>query len=263
MLIPKVLISLLLPVLAASAPSDTDPFPPPKTAALAGPMSGKALVFSDEFNAPISASKWTGRTSAYGLGNMNPSNDKLDIVTPGAITVADGRARFTATRSDAPFPLAGVKGYTTGLLTTENSSAGFRVRPDDYLETRVQLPKEKGAWPALWTWSGDTTEVDVFEYHPSNPRLLEFVNHTLEPPTYRYADDQVQPGRWVTIGALIGTENVTWYVDNVPVWSDHTGVGRRWSAHIILNLSVNAGKLHPRPTAKTFSLSADWVRVWR
>lgn len=265
MLIPKVMIGLSLAVLAPSNQASTSGLAQQtKDEALSGPMTGKSLVFSEEFNGPISSRRWTtSRSSSYSHGNMNPYNDKLDIVTRRAITVADGQGRFTATRSDASFPLAGVDGYTTGLMTTEHSTDGFKVRANDYLEARVKLPAERGAWPSMWTWRGDGTEIDVFEYHPDNPDLLEFVNHVVEPPTYKYARGLVRPGRWITIGARMGTDNVTWFVDNEPIWSDNTGVGRTWNAYIILNLSVNAGKLHPKPSARTFSMSADWVRVWR
>lgn len=265
MLIPKVMIGLLLAVpTPAPTTAPVEAIPRTGTEGTSGPVSGRELVFSEEFEAPISARRWTTtRSSSYSHGNMNPANDKLDIISSKAITVADGRARFTATRSDAPFPLDGKSGYTTGLLTTEYSDDGFRLRAGDYIEARVQLPTERGAWPALWTWRGDGTEVDVFEYHPTNPNLLELVNHVVKPGAFRYVEGKVRPGDWVTIGARIGADNVTWYVDGTAVWSDHRGVGSRWNAYIILNLSVNAGKLHRAPTASTFSMSADWIRVWR
>src|SRR5512139_1562166 len=119
MIIPRVLISLLLPVLASLDPhTASGPVPPKRTMALVGPMSGKEMVFADEFDAPLSKRRWTVRSSAYTLGNMNPADDKLDIVSGGAVTVSGGRLRLTATRSDASFPVSGVRGYTTGLITT-------------------------------------------------------------------------------------------------------------------------------------------------
>ncbi|MEV8094687.1 hypothetical protein [Kitasatospora sp. NPDC085879] len=41
-------------------------------------------------------------------------------------------------------------------------------------------------------------------------------------------------------------------------------MGQRWSADLILNLSVVAGKCHPGPDgAEPITAAADYVRVYR
>lgn len=61
------------------------------------------------------------------------------------------------------------------------------------LEARVRLPTALGAWPAIWTWRDGGQEIDVFEYHPDNPDLLELSNHVRSAHHY-YRDEAVRPG---------------------------------------------------------------------
>ncbi|MFD4393958.1 hypothetical protein [Kitasatospora sp. NPDC058397] len=86
----------------------------------------------------------------------------------------------------------------------------------------------------------DNGEVDSFEYHPDNPNLLEPTNH-------------VSPG------------NPRYYTDaSAKVFSDGKGVGANWSAYLIRNLSVGAGKYHPAPQGiAPITFAADCVRVYR
>ncbi|MEW1914931.1 hypothetical protein AB0442_42380, partial [Kitasatospora sp. NPDC085895] len=103
-----------------------------------GPVPGKSLTWSDEFNAPIAwGSTWVGdKTSAYRYGDHNPDDNKLDWLTTGAVGVSGGVATFTA-KPSAHVLENGKQAWDTGLLTTEGSTQGFQVRTGDYVETRV------------------------------------------------------------------------------------------------------------------------------
>ncbi|PBC75525.1 hypothetical protein BX265_0191 [Streptomyces sp. TLI_235] len=229
--------------------------PPPRTG---------SLVFDEEFSDPIAwGTRWIGdATSAYQYGDHNPNDDKLDWLTPSAVSVADGAATFTAKPGSRTLE-NGRRSWDTGLLTTEGSAEGFMVRVGDYVETRVKLPTAPGAWPALWTWYNGTNEIDSFEYHPDNPDVLELTNG-LRRAAFYYHGPAVRPGGWVTIGVRYGESSNDWYVDGIKVFSDGAGTGRGWTAYLILNLSVEAGGYHQPPADLTpFTYSADYVRVWR
>ncbi|MFD9128770.1 hypothetical protein [Kitasatospora sp. NPDC059571] len=229
------------------------------------PFSGTSLVWSDEFDSAIAwGSRWTGdRTSSYRYGDHNPDDNKLDWLSTGAVSVADGVATFTARPSDRVLE-NGRQAWETGLLTTEYSDQGFQVRTGDYVETRVRLPEGQGAWPALWTWKNGNGEVDSFEYHPDNPNLLELSNRVRRGAKYYRGPADIGPGQWVTIGTYYGSRSVEWYVNGSRVYSDRAGVGPRWSAYLILNLSVVAGNYHPAPeSAEPLEFAADYVRVYR
>ncbi|WP_369169485.1 beta-glucanase [Streptomyces sp. R28] len=225
----------------------------------------RSLIWSEEFSTPIAwGAKWVGdRTSAYRYCDHNPDDNKLDLLTPGCVTVSGGMATFTATPSDHTLE-NGRQAWHTGLLTTEYSDEGFRVRTGDYVETRVKLPSRTGAWPALWTWKDGENEVDTFEYHPDNPHLLELSNQVNCGSTYYTDADAIAPDRWVTLGTCYGARSVEWYVNGSCVHSDGSGVGADWSAYLILNLSVCAGEYHPAPCGPApITFGVDHLRVHR
>lgn len=197
-----------------------------------------------------------GRSWAYPDGGpTNPGDGKLDHLVPDPSYSRSGVFRAT------PRPEGT---WSTGLLTTEGSDEGFTVRTGDILEAGVRLPRETGAWPAIWTWREGGNEVDVFEYHPDNPHTLEMSNHVRGSAHY-CTDPAVAPGAEVGLRVLFGAESVDWWVDGAPVFADGTGVGEDWHAFLIVNLSVSAGAHHPAPGPATRSISYEvpYLRVYR
>ncbi|MEU0057572.1 beta-glucanase [Streptomyces sp. NPDC006334] len=205
-----------------------------------------AVVFTADF---ASERQWVaGRSWAYpGGGPTNRGDNKLDYLTADPTYSRTGT--FRATRR--PDGL-----WDTGLLTTEGSADGFMVRTGDRLDARVRLPVEVGAWPAIWTWRDGDNEVDVFEYHPDNPDLLELTNHVR--PANRYLRDRtVRPGGIVDLSVTFGRRSVVWSLNGKQVFADGQGVGREWRAYLIVNLSVCAGRYHPAPGPATTKMSYE------
>ncbi|MER7936287.1 MULTISPECIES: beta-glucanase [unclassified Streptomyces] len=202
------------------------------------------VVFTADFT---SARQWVaGRSWAYPNGGpTNPDDNKLDYLTSDPAYSRSGTLRATR-RTDG--------WWNTGLLTTEGSAEAFAVRTGDQLQTRVRLPTGLGAWPAIWTWRDGGNEVDVFEYHPDNPDLLELTNHVREGHTY-LRHPAVRPGAVVDLGVTFGRRSVVWTLNGTQVFADGRGVGSGWYAYLIVNLSVCAGRYHPRPDPKTTELS--------
>ncbi|MEV6294797.1 beta-glucanase [Streptomyces sp. NPDC051896] len=217
-----------------------NPLPGPR------PPARHEVVFTADFG---SARQWVaGRSWAYPDGGpVNPGDDKLDHLVSDASYARSGV--FRATRRPDGY-------WDTGLLTTEGSQEAFTVRSGDVLEARVRLPGEIGAWPAIWTWRDGDQEIDVFEYHPEHPDLLEFSNH-VRGAGHCYRDDAVRPGAWVDLRTEFGARSVVWSVNGVQVFADRRGVGHRWHAFLIVNLSVCAGRYHPAPAAATTEMSFE------
>ena len=211
-------------------------------------------VFTADFASP---EQWVaGRSWAYPDGGpVNPRDDKLDHLTADADHSRSGVLRATRRRDGL---------WDAGLLTTEGSSEGFEVRTGDILEARVRLPEEIGAWPAIWTWRDGGQEIDVFEYHPDNPDLLELSNRVRGGYHY-HRDPGIRPGGWVRLRTEFGASSVVWSVDDVEVFSDGRGVGRTWHAYLIVNLSVSAGRYHPVPDPATQEMAYEVrdLRVFR
>ncbi|MFF8507211.1 beta-glucanase [Streptomyces sp. NPDC015492] len=204
-----------------------------------------------------STAQWVaGRSWAYpGGGPTNPGDNKLDHLVEDP---AYSRSRvFRATRRPDGK-------WDAGLLTTEGSAEAFLVRADDVLEARVRLPVETGAWPAIWTWLDGGQEIDVFEYHPDNPDLLELSNRIRSRHLY-YRNPAIRPGAWVDLRVEFGARNVVWWVNGARVFDDRRGVGRSWRAHLIVNLSVCAGRYHPAPDPSVSAMSYEvaQLRVYR
>ncbi|MGW3818203.1 beta-glucanase [Streptomyces sp. NPDC005046] len=194
------------------------------------------VVFTADFT---SARQWVaGHSWAYPDGGpVNPDDDKLDHLVADPAYCRTGRFRATR-RPDGR--------WNAGLLTTEGSADAFMVRTGDVLETRVRLPTETGAWPAIWTWCDGGQEIDLFEYHPDNPDLLELSNHVRGTHRY-YRDEAIRPGAWVDLVVEFGAHRVVWWVNGTRAFADRRGVGRTWRAYLIVNLSVCAGRYHPAP----------------
>uniref|UniRef100_A0AAU2K1S0 Family 16 glycosylhydrolase n=1 Tax=Streptomyces sp. NBC_00049 TaxID=2903617 RepID=A0AAU2K1S0_9ACTN len=204
------------------------------------------MVFTADF---ASTTQWVaGRSWAYPDGGpTNPGDNKLDYLVEDPAYSRNGTFRATR-RPDGR--------WDTGLLTTEGSDEGFMVRTGDILETRVRLPTELGAWPAVWTWLDGGNEIDVFEYHPDNPDLLELSNHVNGGQRY-HRDPAITPGDWVELKVEFGARSVVWWVNGTRVFDDRRGVGRRWRAYLIVNLSVCAGRYHPAPEPDVSQMSFE------
>ncbi|MFF4659161.1 beta-glucanase [Streptomyces sp. NPDC001381] len=220
--------------------------PPPAEAALRGPEP----VFTADFT---STRQWVaGRSWAYPNGGpINPGDNKLDYLVSDPAYSRSGTFRATR-RPDGR--------WNTGLLTTEGSEEAFTVRTGDVLEARVRLPYEIGAWPAIWTWRDGDQEIDVFEYHPDNPDLLELSNHVRGGGFY-HRDPAIRPGAWIDLRVEFGRRSVVWWVNGKQVFADRQGVGRGWHAYLIVNLSVCAGRYHPPPTPRTTEMSYEVQRL--
>ncbi|MDJ0384625.1 family 16 glycosylhydrolase [Streptomyces sp. G-G2] len=214
----------------------------------------RAPVFTADFTSPA---QWVaGRSWAYpGGGPTNPGDNKLDHLVTDPSYSRGGVFRATR-RPDG--------NWDSGLLTTEGSDEGFTVRTDDVLEARVKLPVELGAWPAIWTWRDGGQEIDFFEYHPDNPDLLELSNHVRGASHYHH-DPGVRPGAWVDLKVELGRNSVVWWINGTRVFADRKGVGRRWRAYLIVNLSVSAGNYHPAPEPGISEMSweVSALRVYR
>ncbi|MFF3756285.1 beta-glucanase [Streptomyces sp. NPDC002185] len=212
------------------------------------------MVLDADFS---SARQWVaGHSWAYPDGGpTNRGDNKLDYLVADPSYSRTGTFRATR-RTDGL--------WNAGLLTTEGSDEGFLVRTGDVLEARVRLPRETGAWPAIWTWLDGGQEIDIFEYHPDNPDLLELSNRVRGRYLY-YRDPAIRPGAWVDLRVELGARSVVWWVNGARVFDDRRGVGRSWRAHLIVNLSVCAGRYHPAPgpEAKEMSYEVAALRVYR
>ena len=263
-LLSLVAISLVTPQQAVAASAV-----PPQT----------PLVFSDLFRKADwgrPGAVWCPYTSAYPDGRTNPGDWKLDRTTPGAMSIVKGGGVLFRAR---PLTHSPHGQWATGLLTTEPwdggpcGGNGFMVQPDDFVLVHLRLPGRTdggghAAWPGVWTWNDGDNEVDILEWHSELPGLAEFVNHVDGDVGALVRSKFLGYGKWVYVGARLGTDTVTWYLgdtlkDMKAVFRDHKGVPVDWKAYLIVNLSVSQqpGRVPTTLTPITTQISS--VQVYR
>jgi hypothetical protein len=235
--------------------SPQDPLPP----------GNWTLKWSDEFDGTsLDTTRWATQSDSYwDQCQGNQGDHKLEYNLPKNLAVENGVLTITAQREDYQAPSGIDYAWTSGLITTGHACGndppnGGMVQPGDYLQTRTKLPGDIGMWPALWTWSD---EIDVYEYHPDNPTLLELTNHTGETDgTYYDAGVDLSQG-WHWLGAHVGVDQVVWYLDGQPIFTSPKGFVSG-GASIIVNLSVVDGEYHPVPEVDVAKLEVDSVKVF-
>jgi beta-glucanase (GH16 family) len=239
--------------------------------------SGWNLVWSDEFNAEtgmgVDANNWT-----FDLGSENNGwgNNELEYYTSAPKNVSmDGAGNLVIT---AIKEAQGGKQYTSARIKTQ----GLKTWRYGRIESRMQLPKGQGIWPAFWMLGADIAsnawpncgEIDIMENVGKEPNV---VHGSLHGPGY--SGGNALTGQ-VSLNEPVGNAfhlfavewdatSIRWFVDdtlystkkNTDVPSGATWVYTH-EFFIILNVAVG-GTWPGAPDDKIFpqKLSVDYVRV--
>ncbi|MEJ5946428.1 family 16 glycosylhydrolase, partial [Pseudokineococcus basanitobsidens] len=254
------------------------------TPAVGGGTPARRLVFADEFDGGagtgVDASRWNQEVDGGGGGN-----GELQYYTAGtANTAMDGAGHLVITArkgSGGHQCWYGTCQYTSGRLTTQGKFTTTYGR----IESRIQVPKGQGVWPAFWMLGADLPsnpwpgagEIDVMENIGREPRT---VHGTLHGPGYSGGESigapYVVPG-----GAAVGDafhtfavdwspNRITWSVDGVEYQTRTPSDlgGDRWvydkPFFLLLNLAVG-GQWPGSPDASTpfpAQMKVDYVRVY-
>lgn len=230
-------------------------------------MSGMQLTFADEFNA---LNLWNGDNSGgvwktwYGGGNYKTALDNRTLRGNGELEVyVDPQLKGTGTTplglnpfsldngvltitasNTSPEAEAALWGYDymSGALTTR----GTWGQTYGYFEARLQLPDEKGAWPAFWLMPTDGSwppEIDIMEAY-GNEQAVQTL-HTKETGvhTQSYTKtfvDGASTGMH-TYGLLWTEDSLTWYIDGTAVKTAETPDDMHKPFYMIVNLAVSPG----------------------
>lgn len=161
---------------------------------------------------------------------------------------------LTITASDMPADAKGALwnyGYMSGAITTRDVWS----QTYGYFEARLELPDEKGAWPAFWLMPADGSwppEIDIMEAYGTEQTVQTLHSKETGAHTQSYTKTFVDGATsgMHSYGLLWTEDSLTWYIDGTAVKTAPTPDDMHKPFYMILNLAVTSGT--------TGSLLADY-----
>ncbi|MDR3685491.1 MAG: Ig-like domain-containing protein [Coriobacteriia bacterium] len=209
------------------------------------------LVFSDEFNGPLSTATWANDTP----WNTHYTTGELEYYDPANCTFANGMMTLkTETRANNGYA------YSSGIVT----SLPHTKFTYGYFEIRAKLPGGPGIWPAFWLTNDSTLEIDALEMLGSDSHRIYGTLHEHNAQIYQgIKDGPDYSAGFHTYGVDWQPDHVKWYIDGVEYASYNHAVPAdpMW---ITLNTAVG-GPWGGVPTSATHlpvNFDVDYIRVY-
>lgn len=132
--------------------------------------------------------------------------------------------------------------YISGALTTR----GTWGQTYGYFEARLQLPDEKGAWPAFWLMPTDGSwppEIDIMEAYGTEQAVQTLHTKQSGAHTQSYTKTFVDGATSAmhTYGLLWTEDSLTWYIDGTAVKTAETPDDMHKPFYMMVNLAVTSG----------------------
>jgi beta-glucanase (GH16 family) len=181
--------------------------------------------------------------------------------SPDNVAVDDGALQLTLQNGNKS--INGVSyHYNSG---TVQLAPGLLLKPGNYIEARIRIPRCTGCWPAFWAVppSSWPPEIDIMEYFDTGSQPQPTWNYInpdegkTGPTTYGDTAVDYRSGYHV-YGLLWNGTTLTPYVDGTAYPSATAEELPASGLTVILNLSVTRGA---RPDAGA-RMDVDWVRTW-
>jgi hypothetical protein len=254
------------------------------------PAKGMTLVWSDDFNGPLSASssrtrdaRWFagGKPSASGAQYSQAFFVRADDERR-PFHIRDGFLRIRATH-DPEGPRNRRPEWWSGHLSTgfpdESASIEFR---EGYAEVRMKTPLGEGAWPAFWLLDSHSTlpsrgygavEIDVVEAYGHDQRWFMATQHRWPGPkqpksVYSHVEKSVavkgHADSFNVYGVRVTKSEVVWYLNGDEVFRAPLYRAREVSPFFIMvNLSMGGGWPIIAPPSGHYDMWVDYVRVYQ
>jgi beta-glucanase (GH16 family) len=255
---------------------------------LAAEVSGRKLVFEDEFNGRAGSaadpSKWTPETGGAGWGNQElqyytDSTDNAFLDGAGSLVIK-------AIRLSPPLTLNcwyGPCEYTSARLITKGKFDFQYGR----VEARIKIPSGQGIWPAFWMLGKniDTAgwpacgEIDILENIGREPTII---HGTVHGPGYSGANgigapyslpgNPVFADRFHNYAAEWSADSIRFYVDGKAyktITPKDLPQGSKWAFDqpffMLLNIAVGGGWPGSPDGTSVFpqTMMVDYVRVYK
>ncbi|KTS90609.1 hypothetical protein NS183_08095 [Microbacterium testaceum] len=233
------------------------------------PAANMNLVFSEEFDAPLSASRtgagaeyaaampWEADGAEFGDAHFADPNGPLNPFE----VVDDDYLKITA--SEAPDGFVDPKGWGRthigGLLSSLRTDATGFTATYGYFETRFMAPPGLGTWPAFWLMSknrvteglsSSAAEIDIVEQHGESISLKRSsqashcwrcnpeTNKTNVINSFTYGD---AARTWHTYGVNVTPTDTVYYLDGVETWRQPTLPDAHGEMFFMINLATGGG----------------------
>ena len=247
--------------------------------------AGRTLLFSDEFNGPLSLNTGAAGTSGntwkttFNSGERTlPGNHELEYyVDPdfkgstssslglNPFSISNGILKISARPTDpAIAPLMWNKQYTSGLLTTEKS---FQQQYG-YFEIRADTPEGKGLWPAFWMLAPAKwpPEIDILEQLGNRQGEISQGYYSSSGSNFKYTDPGIDMTKgFHTYGLEWTSQFLTFFIDGKQTLQFNTPSDMNQKMYVLLNLAVG-GDWPGSPDASVdwskADLLVDYVRIY-
>jgi beta-glucanase (GH16 family) len=243
-----------------------------KNAAADGPDKGM-LLLNEGFNGTsLNSNNWSPCYEWSANGCTNEGNHELEWYVPDQVRVADGVLSLEA----KPRTITGVDNrqfdYVSGMISGLSPDRTLFSFKYGYVESRVQIPKGQGLWPALWMLPASRAslpEVDIFETVGEAPDVAALHTHWLEHGKnvgrgIKWHGPDFSAG-WHTFGLEWKPDSLTWYVDGVARLhvTDMKQIPHE-QMYLIANLAVGGTFTKPPNQSTPFpsALKVDYIKVW-
>lgn len=207
------------------------------------PTADYQLVFSDEFDAPISNRNWwTTNCKTHGEGKCEESM----FYMAENVSVAEGHLKLTA-RAEEQTCNGKPKSYTSGQVY---SATRYTY---GYFEARVKLPEGRGFWPAFWLHATNANEynnyeeIDIFENCGCDCNKIKFGTfyetdnngNSGDHMIHDQLDDRIDDicNNFHVIGAEWTAQSITYYVDGIQRFTT-PNINNHSPKHVLFNLAI-------------------------
>jgi beta-glucanase (GH16 family) len=246
----------------------------------ANPPVGKQWLqtFQDEFDgSTLNRQKWA---TTYPNGrHTNVSNHEQQWYVDDALMVKDGHLYITATRQEKT--IHPEYHYVSGLITSHDSFA----QQYGYFETRAQIPKGEGMWPAFWMLPIHNQDFPENHDFPEIDILESFGTRTQQPyQTYFTWNKSAKTHKFMTItntttdlsedfhtyGVYWTKDVIQWFIDDKPV-AETKELVSHVPEYLLLNLALQADTVNHSNVANNIALNSgkpasyiiDYVRAYQ
>lgn len=247
------------------------------------PVSGKKLVFDDEFNgSTLNANNWA---TCYDwrlpseTGCTNNGNFEQEWYDDEQVQVASGHLTLTAINDPIQVAVqnqAKTFQYRSGMVNSGSGSTNSSVRwagTYGYYEARMKFQAGQGIWPAFWLLPVNKEwppEIDIMEAIGSKPdQILQTIhwqtNGQPEKSVSVVNDKNSYANVWHTYGVDWEPGKIIWYIDGKETASYSGSNVPDTPMEIIIDLAVggllpgNANSTTPFPS----QLEVDYVHVYQ